>query len=225
MSSEVITQDTINTKMTTNHTHNSLNPYDILRVSPAASRAEITRAVAVAMRQRRYPADIIARAQRSLLRSEERIIADYLRPILPTIKRFKYTDLSPLEQPAPTLVFLREFDGLEAAMASSAEEERLEWEPLPMPLSGLLTEGVTACKEGRYSKAVQYLEDYCQRCSDHDAKDYIEAQMWLIKAYQENGQCFKAIALCQQMTNHTNPQVQAWATKILPSLSKEVSHV
>lgn len=92
-------------------------------------------------------------------------------------------------------MFLKEFDGLEEAVAQAALEQRLEWEPLPMPLSELLTEGVTACKEGQYSRAIKYLEDYCQRCSDHDTKDYIEAQMWLIKAYQENGQCSKAIAL------------------------------
>jgi tetratricopeptide (TPR) repeat protein len=139
-----------------------------------------------------------------------------LRPILPTIKRFKSSDLSALNQPVPTLVLLSEFDGLEKAIASSAEAERLEWEPLPIPLSELLTEGFTACKEGRYSKAVQYLEDYCQRCPDHYEKDYIQAQMYLVKAYQENRQYSSAIILCEQMTNHTNTQVQAWANKTLP---------
>ena len=106
------------------------NPYDILGVSPAASRSEITRAVAVAMQQRQYSVDVIARAQRSLMRSEERIIADYLRPILPTIKRFKYSDLSALDQPVPTLVLLSEFDGIEGAIAQAAAEESLEWLPL-----------------------------------------------------------------------------------------------
>lgn len=201
------------------------NPYNILGVSPAASRAEIVRAVAVAMRRRQYPVDIIAKAQRSLMRSEERIIADYLRPILPTVKRFKYSDLSVLNQPVPTLVLLSEFDGLERAITSATEAERLEWEPLPMPLSELLTEGFTACKEQHYLKAIQYLEDYCQRCLDHYEKDYIQAQMYLVKAYQENGQYSSAIILCEQMTNHTNPQVQAWANKTLPLLSKEVSRV
>lgn len=200
------------------------NPYNILGVSQAASKAEITKAVAVAMKRKQYPVDIIAKAQRSLMKSSERIIADYLRPILPTIKRFKHADLSALEQPAPTLVLLSEFDGLEEAIASSAEEESLEREPLPMPLPELLTEGVTACKEGDYPKAVKYLEDYCQRCNPQHTQDYIQAQMWLVRAYQD-GQCSRAIALCQQMLSHANPQVQAWATKTLPLLSREISHV
>ena len=106
------------------------NSYDILGVSPAASKAEITKAVAVAMKRKQYPVDVIAKAQKSLMKAEERIIADYLRPILPIIKRFKYSDLSALEQPAPTLVLLSEFDGLEGAIACCAAEESLEWLPL-----------------------------------------------------------------------------------------------
>jgi hypothetical protein len=116
--------------MTSNPNHNSLNPYDILGVSQAASKAEITKAVAVAMKRKQYPVDAIAKAQKSLMKSEERIIADYLRPVLPIIKRFKSTDLSALNQPAPILALLSEFDGLESAIALAAKAERLEREPL-----------------------------------------------------------------------------------------------
>lgn len=131
MGRAVVAQSTtINTQMISNPNHNFLNPYDILGVSQAASKAEITKAVAVAMKRKQYPVDAIAKAQKSLMKSEERIIADYLRPILPIIKRFKSTDLSALNQPAPTLALLSEFDGLESAIASSAKAERLEREPL-----------------------------------------------------------------------------------------------
>ncbi|MCC5622836.1 molecular chaperone DnaJ [Nostoc sp. CHAB 5715] len=168
---------------------------------------------------------INTKAQKSLLKPEERIIADYLRPILPTIKQFKYSDLSALLQPAPRLVLLPEFDGLEQAIAQSAQEERLEREPLAMTLSELFTKGIIACKKGRYPKAIKYLEDYCQGCTDRNSKDYIQAQMWLIKVYKIVGQLEKAIALCQLLSNHTHPQVKTWATKTLAMLSKEVSHV
>ncbi|MEH2112599.1 molecular chaperone DnaJ [Nostoc sp.] len=201
------------------------NPYDILGVSPAASKAEIAKAVAMAIKQKKHPVDIIAKAQKSLLKPEERIIADYLHPILPTIKQFKYSDLSALLQPVPRLMLLPEFDGLEQAIAQSAQEERLEREALPMTLSELFTEGIIACKEERYPKAIKYLEDYCQGSTDRNSKDYIQAQMWLIKVYKIVGQLERAIALCQLLSNHTHPQVKTWATKTLLILSKEVSNV
>ncbi|MBD2777210.1 molecular chaperone DnaJ [Iningainema tapete] len=201
------------------------NPYDILGISQAASKAEITKAVAVAMKRKQYPVDVIAKAQKSLMKPQDRIIADYLRPILPMIKRFKYSDLSALDQPVPTLMLLSEFDNLEQAIAQARQEERLEREPLPMSLSELFASGITACKEGRYPKAIKYLEDYCQGSTNRNTKDYIQAQASLVKAYQMDGQIQRAIALCRQMTTHTNPQVQAWANKTLLLLSKEISHV
>lgn len=97
--------DNLNTSrrnlMNKNLNSNSLNPYDILGISPSASKGEITQAGAMAMKRKQYPVDVIAKAQKSLMKAEERILADYLRPILPTIKRFKYSDLSALEQPEP----------------------------------------------------------------------------------------------------------------------------
>jgi hypothetical protein len=109
---------------------NPLNPYDILGVSQAASKAEITKAVAMAMKRKHHPVDVIAKAQRTLMKSEERIIADYLRPILPIINRFKSSDFALLKQPEQTLDLLPEFDGLEQAIANTMQEENLAQEPL-----------------------------------------------------------------------------------------------
>ena len=65
------------------------NPYEILEVSHLASNAEITKAFAMAMKARKYPPDAIAKARKSLMNPDERIIADYLSPIITTVKRFK----------------------------------------------------------------------------------------------------------------------------------------
>lgn len=68
------------------------NPYKILAVSPLASNAEITKAFGVAMKMRKYPPDIIAKARKSLMNPEERIIADYLSPVIPRVNRFRVAD-------------------------------------------------------------------------------------------------------------------------------------
>ncbi len=68
------------------------NPYKILAVSPLASNAEITKAFGVAMKQRKYPPDLIAKARKSLMNPDERIIADYLSPVIPRVNRFRVAD-------------------------------------------------------------------------------------------------------------------------------------
>jgi hypothetical protein len=65
------------------------NPYKILGVSRLASNAEITKAFSVAMKERKYPPDEIAKARKSLMNPDERILADYLSPAIPPIKRFR----------------------------------------------------------------------------------------------------------------------------------------
>ena len=68
------------------------NPYKILAVSPLASNAEITKAFSVAMKLRKYPPDTIAKARKSLMNPDERIVADYLSPVIPRVNRFRIAD-------------------------------------------------------------------------------------------------------------------------------------
>ncbi|TAE58079.1 MAG: molecular chaperone DnaJ [Nostocales cyanobacterium] len=196
------------------------NPYDILGVSQTASKAEITQAVALAMKRQQYPIDVIAKAQKILMKTEERIIADYLRPILPPVQEFQWSDLSSLQQPVPSLSLLAEFDGLDQAIAQALQQQKQEREALPLSLSELFTAGIAACKEGRYPKAIKYLEDYCTACPETHSQNYLKATICLIKAYQMGGQLHRAITLCQSLINHSHPQVNAWANKILAILSK-----
>ena len=93
------------------------NPYDVLQVSPEASNQEITLAFTMAMKNRQYSPKTIAIARKSLINPQERIIADYLRPIVPTIQRFKRSDFSVLNTPTAEIEFLSEFDGLEEEIA------------------------------------------------------------------------------------------------------------
>lgn len=95
------------------------NPYDVLEVSPEASNQEITLAFATAMKRRQYSPNAIAIARKSLINPQERIIADYLRPNMTTIQRFKHSDFSTLNTPTPKLEFLPEFYSLEAATSES----------------------------------------------------------------------------------------------------------
>jgi len=46
------------------------------------------------------------------MKPEERLVADFLRPILPTLQRFQRSDLSALQEELPTLEILPEFEGL-----------------------------------------------------------------------------------------------------------------
>jgi tetratricopeptide (TPR) repeat protein len=84
--------------------------------------------------------------------------------------------------------------------------------------SELLQAGIDAIKQGRYSEAVQSLEAFCRNNINPRSKDYFQAQMWLVKAYQENGESELAIALCRQLAASENPQVQVRAQRILQSL-------
>ena len=92
------------------------NPYDVIGVSQTASNAEITKSFAMAMKRREYPPEEIAKARKSLMNPEDRITADYLRPILPTIQRFKRQDFTELNEPSPIIEWLPNFDGLDEAL-------------------------------------------------------------------------------------------------------------
>ena len=84
--------------------------------------------------------------------------------------------------------------------------------------SGLFEAGRDALQQGRYQEAVQSLEEFCRHLTDAD-RDYLQAQMCLVKAYQRNDQLQQAIALCQQLAMHSNSQVNSWACLMLKSLT------
>jgi hypothetical protein len=92
--------------------------------------------------------------------------------------------------------------------------------------SGSLRSGILALKQERYLEAINLLEAFCYCCSlrTDDAEDghipdeCLLAQVSLVKAYQGSGDLERAIALCQDVTASTHPQVKTWAEQALQVL-------
>ena len=82
-----------------------------------------------------------------------------------------------------------------------------------------LQAGLDALKQGRNRDAVQILKQFCQYYTQAGSKEYLQAQMGLVKAYHRNGETEKAIALAQELTTQENPQVSGWAKQVLQTLT------
>jgi tetratricopeptide (TPR) repeat protein len=81
-----------------------------------------------------------------------------------------------------------------------------------------LQSGLDAFKIGRYQEAIELLEEFSRNCVDEISPDYLNAQMWLLKAYQATGKIEKARELCQQLMSSDNLEIRAWAEKAYPTL-------
>jgi outer membrane protein assembly factor BamD (BamD/ComL family) len=71
----------------------------------------------------------------------------------------------------------------------------------------LLKQGNFALWGKRYDEAIATLTTYCQSTEPGD-RQYTQAQIWLLKAYQGSGQTPEAIALCQQLTQSPEAATQ-----------------
>ncbi|MDZ7962317.1 MAG: zinc metalloprotease HtpX [Aulosira sp. DedQUE10] len=81
-----------------------------------------------------------------------------------------------------------------------------------------LQSGLDAFNQGRYSEAVEILEQVSRNAVDQNSSDYLSAQMWLMKAYQGTGEIEKATILCQRLMMSDNPQVRSWAEQARQTL-------
>jgi Zn-dependent protease with chaperone function/tetratricopeptide (TPR) repeat protein len=89
------------------------------------------------------------------------------------------------------------------------------------PELNLLQAGISAMQKQQYLEAVESLEAFCRQNTGSKPSEYFEAQRWLIKAYQRNGQVDLAIYLCQQMTDSSQAQTRSWAKSNLEWLQEE----
>jgi tetratricopeptide (TPR) repeat protein len=85
----------------------------------------------------------------------------------------------------------------------------------------LLQAGISAIHKQQYAQAVEALEAFCRNNTGLKPNEYFEAQRWLIKAYQRNGQVDLAIYLCRQMADSPDPQTRRWAKSNLEWLEEE----
>lgn len=85
----------------------------------------------------------------------------------------------------------------------------------------LLQAGISAIHKQHYTQAVEALEAFCRTNTGLKPNEYFEAQRWLIKAYQRNGQVDLAIYLCRQMADSPDPQTRRWAKSNLEWLVEE----
>ena len=77
--------------------------------------------------------------------------------------------------------------------------------------------GLEALNQGQDQEAIQIFETFCQNAVPN-SREHLQAQMHLVKIYQNLGQNEQAIALCQQLLTCPNAQVQIWAQQTLKSL-------
>jgi hypothetical protein len=77
--------------------------------------------------------------------------------------------------------------------------------------------GLQALKQGQDQEAIQIFETFCQNAVPN-SREYLRAQMHLVKIYQNLEQKEQAIALCQQLLICPNAQVQIWSQHVLKSL-------
>ena len=82
-----------------------------------------------------------------------------------------------------------------------------------------LDAGKLALKQGNYSVAIAHFEGV--RETELDETLVTNASLKLVQAYRKIGDTQKAIALCQELTQHSSPKVQQWATNTLSKLSSE----
>jgi Zn-dependent protease with chaperone function len=87
----------------------------------------------------------------------------------------------------------------------------------------LFRTGVAALKQQQPAEAIRLLTHFCDLNTNSRSKALYQAQMYLVKAYQDNGEPDRALDLCRQMTTCGIPQVQAWAQARLLALRPAAS--
>ena len=82
-----------------------------------------------------------------------------------------------------------------------------------------LDAGLAALNQGNYSLAIAHFEGV--RETELDETLVSQASQQLVTAYRHNGDTEKAIALCQHLTQDSNPKLRSWADRNLVDLESQ----
>ncbi|MFN7715102.1 MAG: M48 family metalloprotease [Pseudanabaenaceae cyanobacterium] len=86
-----------------------------------------------------------------------------------------------------------------------------------------LKAGKEALLRKHYAEAIALLHEYCADHPDPTAKDYVQAQIWLVSAYKKTGRADKSITICENLQGYVDPQLQEWAAKSIVSLRRSLA--
>jgi len=87
-----------------------------------------------------------------------------------------------------------------------------------LPIS--LQLGMQALDLGRYAEATELLEGFCRNYTGDRSKEYLQAQMSLVKAYRYNGRSEDAIDICHELAADPSRKIQSWAQNALKALEQ-----
>jgi lipopolysaccharide biosynthesis regulator YciM len=89
-----------------------------------------------------------------------------------------------------------------------------------MPLiSTSMDAGLEALRQGQDREAIQIFETFCQNAVP-ESREHLQAQMHLVKTYQNLGENERAIGLCRELLECSNAQVQIWARQTMKGLGE-----
>jgi len=77
--------------------------------------------------------------------------------------------------------------------------------------------GQRALQQGNYSVAIAYFQEVCE--TELDETQVWQATQELVTVYRHLGEVPKAIALCQSLTQHPNPNIREWTASTLAELA------
>lgn len=160
---------------------------------------------------------------RKLVAHNDPRVRDWAERVLQTLDPAAAAAVAASATPAATAVSAKAKTAKVAAPTSSTSSSAPSQPSLsPEDAKDLYAQARQALKGKQYPDAIAALETYCSSRSP-SALNRVQAQMWLVKAYQDNGQPKEAATLCQQLADSPNSQAQAWARQILPNLLAAVA--